>query len=184
MLFLLAALDDETDRAMMSELFSENYHRLRRAALGIVKESAAAEDAVQDTFVNCIRHVDTLRSLPAPAQIAYLLTAVKRSALNAAKRNGAASFVPLEDLAIEDDSVSVERTAIERLTVDEVKNAVSQLPERMKDVLRFKYLLDLSDGEIAKTLGVAKSSVRVYLMRARIAVRNLCKEDGHAEESV
>ena len=184
MILLLLALDDETDRAMMSELFLENYHRMRRAAAGILRESAAAEDAVQDAFVNCIRHVGTLRALPAPARIAYLLTAAKRSALNAAKRNGTVVPEPVGDWELSDASASVEEKAIERLTVAEVKAAFSKLPERLRDVLQFKYLLELSDGEIAGTLGVTKSTVRVYLMRARSAVLALCREDGHAEKNV
>ncbi|MBQ4423656.1 MAG: sigma-70 family RNA polymerase sigma factor [Clostridia bacterium] len=181
MLFLLLAPDDD---AVISELFLENYHRLRRAAAAILRDSAAAEDAVQDAFVNCIRHVGTLRSLPPPAQITYLVTAAKRSALNAARKNGAVFPVPPEDLEPADASASAEDAAIVRLTAAEVKTAVQRLPESLRDVLRFKYLLELSDGEIARTLGVAKSTVRVYLMRARNAVLALCKEDGHAEKQV
>ena len=41
MLFLLLAPDDD---AVISELFLENYHRLRRAAAAILRDSAAAED--------------------------------------------------------------------------------------------------------------------------------------------
>ena len=181
MLLLFLIPDDD---AVMSRLFLENYHRLRRTALGILKEPAAAEDAVQDALVRCIKRVDTLKALSAPAQIAYLLTAVKHCALNASRKNGAAVPVPVEELDAADESTSVEEAAIRNLTVQEVKDAFSKLPESLKDVLRYKYLLELSDGEIAKMLGVSKSTVRVYLMRARRAVLNLCREGGYAKERV
>ena len=48
-------------------------------------------------------------------------------------------------------------------------------------LLEEKFILLWSDEEIAKTLGVSKSSVRVYVMRARRAVLALCREDGYAE---
>ena len=181
MILLLLILDSEADRAMISDLFASNYHRMKRAALGILHEPNAAEDAVQDTFVRCIKRFDTLRSLPEAARAVYLLTAVKRNALNRLRSAGAHPGIPIEETDVPDETASVEERAIGNLTVAEVKEAFSKLPDSLKDVLRYKYLLDMSDGEIAKALGVKRSSVRVYLMRARRAVLALCREDGYAE---
>lgn len=181
MILLLLVLDSESDRALMSELFASNYHRMKRTALAILREPSAAEDAVQDTFVRCIRKIDTLRSLPEAARAVYLITAVKRNALNRLQKRGRQASVPIEEIEIGDTSASVEERAINSLTVEEVKRAVSKLPESLRDVLRYKYLLELRDGEIAKALGVSKSTVRVYLTRARRAVLQFCKEDGNAE---
>ena len=61
MIFLLI-LNSEADRAIVSDLFAKNYHRMKRTAMGILGESAAAEDVVQDTFVRCIKRVDSLRA--------------------------------------------------------------------------------------------------------------------------
>ncbi|MBQ6235024.1 MAG: RNA polymerase sigma factor [Clostridia bacterium] len=180
MILLLLILDSETDRAMLSDLFASNYHRMKRAALAIVHEPNAAEDAVQDAFVRCIKRFDTLKALPEHARAVYLLTAAKRNALNRLKQTGAQA-TPTDALDVPDETASVEERAIGNLTVAEVKAAFSKLPESLKDVLRYKYLLEMSDGEIAKTLGVSKSSVRVYVMRARRAVLALCREDGYAE---
>lgn len=180
MILLLLILDSEADRAMISDLFASNYHRMKRAALAIVREQSAAEDAVQDTFVRCIKKIDTLKSLPENARAVYLLTATKRNALNRLRKDGTQA-TPTDALDVPDETASVEERAIGNLTVAEVKDAFSRLPDSLKDVLRYKYLLELKDGEIAKTLGVSKATVRVYLMRARRAVLKLCKENGYAE---
>lgn len=180
MILLLLILDSEADRAMISDLFASNYHRMKRATLAILREPNAAEDAVQDAFVRCIKKIDTLKALPEHARAVYLLTAAKRNALNRLKRNGAEA-TPTDEIDVPDETASVEERAIGNLTVAEVKAALCKLPDSLKDVLRYKYLLDMRDGEIAKALGVSKSSVRVYLMRARRAVLALCREDGYAE---
>ena len=78
---------------------------------------------------------------------------------------------------LDGDDVSVEEKTIRTLTLEQVLAAFTRLPDAYKEVLRYKYLLDLNDREIAKLLGVRKNSVRVYLMRARKAVLELCKED-------
>ncbi len=180
MILLLLILESEADRALLSDLFASNYHRMKRTAIGILREPNAAEDAVQDTFVRCMKKIDTLKGLPENARAVYLLTATKRNALNRLKKDGTQAL-PTEELNVPDETASVEEQAISRLTVAEVKAAVSKLPESIRDVLRYKYLLELKDDEIAKTLGVSKNTVRVYLTRARRAVLKLVKEDGYAK---
>lgn len=180
MILLLLILDSEADRALLSALFASCYHRMKGVALAVLRTPDAAEDAVQDTFVRCMNKMDTLKALPEAARATYLLTATKHNALNRKKASGAHAFVPVEELELADERASVEERAINSLTVAEIKEAFKKLPESLRDILRYKYLLELSDGEIAKTLGVSKSTVRVYLMRARRAVLAMVKEADHA----
>ncbi len=180
MILLLLILDSEADRALISGLFASYYHRMKGVALAILRTQDAAEDAVQDTFVRCMNRMDTLKALPEGARATYLLTATKHNALNRVKSSSAHPSVPVEELELADESASVEERAINSLTVAEVKEAFKKLPESLRDILRYKYLLELSDGEIAKTLGISKSTVRVYLLRARRAVLKLVKEADHA----
>lgn len=179
MLFLLLMLDSESDRALIGELFASNYHRMKRAAIGILHEEGVAEDAVQDTFVRCMQKIDTLRTLPEHARSVYLLTAVRHNALDKIRKGGAFKSVPMEEIDMPDESDSVEERVIKSLTVEAVKAAFLKLPDSQQDVLRYKYLLELNDGEIASALGVSKASVRVYLMRAKKAVLALCREGGY-----
>ncbi len=181
MVFLLLMLDSESDRALISELFASNYHRMKRAALSILHEEGTAEDAVQDTFVRCMQKIDTLRILPEHARSVYLLTAVRHTSLDKLRKGGAHPSVPIEEIDMPDEGASVEERVIKSLTAEAVKEAFLKLPESQQDVLRYKFLLELSDGEIANALGVSKATVRVYLMRAKKAVLHLCKENGYAE---
>ena len=183
MILLFLVLDSEADRALVSDLFASNYHRMKRAALAILREPDAAEDAVQDTFVRCIKHFDRLKALPEQARSLYLVTAVKNNALNRRRQRGTQATVSLESFDPVDQSAAVEEQAIRSLTVAELKEAFKRLPESLKDVLRYKYLLELSDREIADALGVTKSTVRVYLVRARRAVLGMCRENGYAKEN-
>ena len=121
MILLLLILDSETDRTMMSDLFASNYHRMKRMAFGILGDASAAEDAVQDTFVRCIRRIDTLRDLPEKARAVYLMTAVKRNALNRLHSSGARVSVPVEEIELTDETATVEERVLRSLTVAEVR---------------------------------------------------------------
>ena len=180
MILLLALIDNEADASLLSELFDETYHRMKITAMAILHDPAEAEDAVQDTFISCMRRIETVRDLAPDARPYYLLTAVKRNAINRLREKQ--RFSELLQDEPESGDASVEEQAINALRLEQVYGAFKKLPDTYKDVLRYKYLLDLSDREIANLLGVRKATVRVYLMRARKAVLKLCevKDDEEA----
>lgn len=51
--------------------------------------------------------------------------------------------------------------------LEALAHVISKLPERDKALLESKYILQLSDKEIAKELDLAPQSVRSFLTRAR-----------------
>lgn len=178
MLILLALTDSASDAALLSELFDENYPRLKRAAIALLHDESAAEDAVMDAFVACMRRIDTVRELSPDTRRFYLLTAVKRNALNTLREQKRFRECPPEETERQ-TADSAEDTALLQLTMEQVRDAFSVLPDSLKDVLRYKYLLGMKDREIAALLGVRKATVRVYLMRARQAVLKRCEENEH-----
>ena len=164
-----------SDAALMTALFDENYPVMKYTAMGILHDESDAEDAVQDAFVGCLRRMDTIKGLSPAARSVYLRTAAKRSALDRIREKRRFAGFPPEDNLSADDGRSVEETAIDNLTTEQVCDAFSLLPDSIKDVLRYKYLLGMNDREIAKLLGVKKATVRVYLMRAKQAILKLTR---------
>lgn len=175
MMHEFTTIDRESDAELLTALFDEYYPIMKYTAMGIVHDEAEAEDAVQDAFVGCLRHVDTLRHLSPAARSVYLLTAAKRSALSLIRKKRRYADLPPEENTLQDDMRSVEETAIDNLTMEQVRNAFPKLPDSIKDVLRYKYLMGLNDREIAKLLGVKKGTVRVYLMRAKQVILSLTR---------
>ena len=55
-------------------------------------------------------------------------------------------------------------------------DAMERLPLRDQDVLRMKYLSDMTDAEIAEILGIERVTVRVALSRARKRAYQLMME--------
>ncbi len=55
----------------------------------------------------------------------------------------------------------------------ELGNAILKLSDKYKDVLYFKYILELHDREIADILNISPDSVRQYLTRARRKAKEL-----------
>lgn len=167
--------DCGSDTELLTALFDENYPVMKYTAMGILHDEAEAEDAVQDAFVGCLRRIETMRSLAPAARPVYLLTAAKRSALSRIRKKRRFADLPPEENMLKDDGRSVEDAAIDNLTMEQVRKTFPKLPDSIKDVLRYKYLLGMNDREIAKLLGVKKATVRVYLMRAKQAILKLTR---------
>ena len=51
--------------------------------------------------------------------------------------------------------------------IETVRQAIHHLPEKEREILHLKYFEGQSDKEIAEIVGLAESSVRKYIERAR-----------------
>jgi len=113
---------------------------------------------VQDAFVNVWRRPPDLREedrLPA-----YLRSAVLNGARSAVRRRG----VERRHLrAVASPTEAPEA----RLAADDhrVLAALRSLPTRQREVLALRYYLDLSEAEIADTLGISPGAVKTHASR-------------------
>lgn len=60
----LTALELETDRALLQQIYDQYEPRMYRVALQVLKSSALAEDAVHDAFLKLIKHFSEIRKFP------------------------------------------------------------------------------------------------------------------------
>lgn len=58
-------------------------------------------------------------------------------------------------------------TCFERITQENLRNAIDQLPEQFKEVITMREIEDLSYGEIALKTGISTGTVRSRLSRGR-----------------
>jgi RNA polymerase sigma-70 factor (sigma-E family) len=152
--------------AAVEQLYASHYRRLVRLSVLLVGDPETAEEVVQDSFV--AMH-GRWRSLREPEQgLAYLRqTVVNRSRSVLRHRGVRARHVPaaVPHLPGADDDVLVtERRAV-------VLDALRGLPDRQREVLALRYYLDLSEADIAETLGISKGAVKSHASRGVAALR-------------
>jgi RNA polymerase sigma-70 factor (sigma-E family) len=137
----------------------------------LVGDPETAEEVVQDSFV--AMH-GRWRSLREPDQgLAYLRqTVVNRSRSVLRHRGVRARHVP--DLAPDLPGADVHALATERRRL--VLDALRALPDRQREVLALRYYLDLSEAEIAETLGISKGAVKTHASRGAATLRAQMEE--------
>ena len=55
-------------------------------------------------------------------------------------------------------------------------DALRTLPERQREVLALRYFLDLTEADIASTLGISRGAVKTHASRGVAALRTLMED--------
>ena len=156
----------------VDELYAAHFRRLVRLSVLLVRDRETAEEVVQDSFV--AMHDKWGRLHDPDKALAYLRQAVvnrSRSVLRHrdVERRHAPTYDPLDHPGADQDALATERR-------NEVLDAMRELPTRQREVLALRYYLDLSEAEIADTLGISRGAVKSHASRGVASLRHLLKD--------
>lgn len=160
-----SAIDDfATERTpieqpSLSTLYAEHYRSLVKLASMYVDDRETAEEVTQDAFCKLIGgnyHIEPGREAP------YLRSMVLNGARSMLrKRRVRRAHTPEPPGLVAAAEVGGMQAAVH----DEMLAQLRQLPEKQAAVLILRYYLDLSEAEIAETLGIARGSVKSHAHR-------------------
>jgi RNA polymerase sigma-70 factor (sigma-E family) len=166
-----AELEPDADQAMV-QLYSLHYKALVRLAAMLVRDDPTAEEVVQDAFV--ATRVACQRRGDAEKALAYLRQAVvNRSRSVLRRRSGADQHLQPE----QPDVPSGEHPDFSLLERSAVIDALRGLPERQREALVLRYYSDLSEAEIATTMGISPGAVKSHTARGMAALRAALEQD-------
>ena len=157
----------------LAELHRQHYRPLVKLASILVDDVGTCEELVQDAFVRVYRRGAPFRE-PERAP-AYLRSAV----LNGARSHLRHREVRRRHLAsVADPAPSAESTAVASDEQHRMLLALRTLPDRQREVLTLRYYLDLSETEIAETLGISTGSVKTHAHRGLAALAQRLEAQG------
>lgn len=186
-LLILQTIESEDDRAFLEQLFDAHYVRLCKKAAAITQNSQVSEDLVQDVFLYVVKHIQKFRQMDCCTLRHILDISIKRRCYdyfkeqNVRKKHLSGSLDDDDSFVSVSSSDNTEEEALDLLSVEELSEAIRKLPDHYRYVIEAKYILSLTDGEIAKELGIGKASVRQYLTRARRKIYELCEGESNEE---
>lgn len=162
-----ARLDDATFAA----LFRESAAGVHGYAISLLGNSSAAEDVTALAFERLYRsrsRLDHRRGTPR----AWLFAIARNAALDELRRRRRQPQSELpEELSGDQDSEAALEHIARRATV---RDALSALPLREREVVLLKFHGQLSNSELAKALGVSESNAGTRLHRALTRLREEC----------
>lgn len=153
----------------IAQLYATQRLGLVRLAILLVDDLPSAEDVVQDAFMALHRRQHTLRSPEAAA--GYLRTSVINGCRSALRRRRVRRRHPDAELPPAGQPVDDHLLAAEEH--ERVLSAVRTLPRRQREVLVLRYWSDLSEADIAATLGIAIGTVKSNASRGLARLEKL-----------
>lgn len=146
------------------ELFDRMFPVARRLASRITGDPAAAEDLAAEAFVRLFARWPRLRD--EPGREGWVVRVTANLAIDATRRRPHA--LPVAASAGEEDAL-VLRLALAA--------ALRALPSRQRSVIALRYLADLTEEQVAATLGISAGAVKTHAHRALHRLRDLMPRD-------
>ena len=162
---------------LLVRLFTEHYKSLLHLASLLLDDVPSCEEVVQDAFVK----MQTLKERPEPGKEAPYLRSIVLNGARSRMRRRLVRRRALLDRPTPADSA--EANTMRRLANQEVLEAVRRLPRRQAEVVTLRYFSDLSEAEIAETLGIAPGSVKTHANRALAALEKALSPPAGGEAS-
>lgn len=164
----------DTDDAMaagttvdhLTETYRAHYRSLLGLAALLLDDTASCEDVVQEAFIRV--HSARGRVRDPEKTLAYLRQTVvnlSRSALRRRILGLKLLSKPMPDMA------SAEEGAYDLLERDQLIKAMRGLQRRQREVLVLRYFADMTEAQVAETLGISLGSVKAYGSRGIAALR-------------
>jgi RNA polymerase sigma-70 factor (ECF subfamily) len=164
---LVAAMKIDVHR-----LFLEHRQHLIRFVLRYARNSADAEDIVQNTFIEALRCADRYSGLSKPST--WLFGIALNVARNQVRRNGADRYETVEDGFMEqiaDVHANPADLAESRQMIFKVETLLRNFPEKIRDTFDAVVNHEASYEEAAEYLNIPVGTVRSRVSRVRGAVR-------------
>ena len=168
--FFLAVLESEADREKFTELYEQYHGLIEKTAMRILKNQQDAEDAVQNSFVQIIRHFEKVYEIDCMNLPFWIISIVKNESLMILRKKK--QVIPLEDW----DSITVEAGSVTEYS--ELAKLFSRLPETYRSALEMRFLLEYSGKDIARKLGISESAVNTRISRGRALLKEIIEREG------
>ena len=146
--------------------FRKNYAELVALARLLVDDRRDAEEIVQEAFVRTFAGRRQLRRAAADA-LPYLRTTVVNLSRGGLRRRRTQRATALP---IPDDAPPADRAVVLREDQTELLAALRRLPQRQRECVVLRYLLDASTADTAALLGISDGSVKTHLHRGLAAL--------------
>lgn len=160
------------DRKAQLQLYNQYCGGMFYVAMRFVKNTDDAEDITQESFIKAFQKIHQFKGdVSFGAWLKRIVINKSIDFLKAKKER----LVPLDESymqVVEDDDWTVE----EGISLEEVRLAMEQLPEKYRYVVMMFLLEGYDHREIANVLGLSETACRTRLLRGKGFLKELLKK--------
>lgn len=172
----------QNDRKSQLKLYNQYCDGMLIVAKRFIKNTMEAEDVVQESFIKAFAKLEQYK-----AEVtfgAWLKRIVINKSIDLLKSKKQ-RLVDLQDvqLKIVDDDYNDDWSADESLTIEDVKRAIQELPEKYRYVVMLYLVEGYDHQEIAEILNISEVASRTQLSRGKRKLKELLNKEKNGTES-
>jgi RNA polymerase sigma-70 factor (sigma-E family) len=149
-----------------------SWHRLLRTAYLLTGDHGTAEDLVQTALMRTYKHWGRIERGESPE--AYVRRAMANITISAWRRRRLVEHATAD---IPETAESADHQQ-DHAVRDELWRTVCAMPPRMRTVFVLRYFEDMSEAEVARTMGCAVGSVKSQIARGLARLRTELNAEG------
>ena len=182
--YLILAIEDDDDRAFMTNLYMKYHLLLYKEILEITHNRWDTEDLMQSVLVKLIDRLEILRKLSDHQLVAYICTATRHTAFNHCRDDKSSFFVEVEAEGTA-SQYSIEDFIIKKEEMSNLLTVWDTLDTNTQYLLSARYILNKSGKEIAEDLQMPQNNVRMAIVRAkRKALRAMKEREEKVDQTI
>lgn len=165
------------EQSAQLEVYNRYYKAMYNTALHIVKDTAEAEDVMQEAFLNAFTKLDSFKGEASFGS--WLKRIVVNKSLNSYQRSKRLDETPLEDhlYRIEDDADGIAETDLSSVKAQQVMKAMDHLKDNYRQALSLHLIEGYDYEEMSNILNVSYANCRTVVSRAKESLRKLLNND-------
>lgn len=178
--YISTTINDPDDKEFMIWLYKEFERLMYATAYKYTSVPQTAEDIVQDSIVNLIQKIDTIRPMKKCVLAGYIVSTIRNASINQLKLQDYERTHRSDSVEQELDNVtsgiSLDKLMVLSERLDQLSKIWPQLSWEDQFLLEGKYILGYNNQELADKLLCKPSSIRMKLTRARRSALSLLLE--------
>ena len=171
MIIYLELLDTQEEKDIFEALYNRYKDYMYHIAYQILQNDHDAEDAVHQSFLSIIKHLNKMSDIRCRKTRSYLVVVVENKSIDIIRDRMKYSLNDCEDKLF---GVEIDLPGDSGLA-----DALSMLPARYREVLLLKYDNGYSTKEIARMFNIHQESAQRLIHRAKEKLGEILNEEGY-----
>lgn len=169
----------EEDKDLVNWIFNGNHEKLYYISMRMLRNETDAQDAVAQTFLKVIEHIEKIGKLPKAQIVPYCVVITKHVAADMLRKKKQEFPADTVEFFVCQEEADAESRFFEKANTQTLLSVLRQLPDEDRDLIHLRYACDLGYREIARLFEIGEDAAKKRGQRVLKKLRELYeKEEG------
>lgn len=151
--------DDEKD--LVNQIFTSMNVKLYNISLSMLQSHYDAEEAVAQTFLKIMNHIERISDIPNTQIEPYCIIILKNEATNIIrKRKKSFAVEDIEYFEAQGGIYTIEEEYLKDLEEEKLKSFINYLSEEEKEFVHFRFFYEMSFREVAAAMDITEDAAK------------------------